>query len=190
MFQPWTKKEAGKFILCFVLFFALVLGTELPGFLSPMYWAFHPILAAFFAAGPVTCVLCMKRGFGSAAAIPLLWFIVMKLIGELGMPLMWISALAMIVVAEIVHMALGCENLRSIRVSAVLAALVPSAAIWPLYLQTDVFVGRAMEEMDQAYATKLGSYGTIGFFILMSVLSIVMAIISERVAEKIMKIKK
>lgn len=173
-----------------MLFFVLVLGTELPGFLSPMYWAFHPIFAAFFAAGPVTCVLCMKRSFGSAAAVPLLWFIGMKLIGELEMPLMWISALAMIIAAEIVHMDLGCESLRSIRVSAVLAALVPSAAIWPLYLQTDVFVGRAMEEMDQAYAAKLGSYGTIGMFFLMLVLSVVMAAISERAAEKIMKVKK
>lgn len=189
MFQPWTKKEVGKFILCFVLFFALVLCTELPGFLSPLYWAIHPVFAAFLAAGPVTCVLTMKRGFGSAAAVPLLWFIGMKLIGELGMPLMWIGALAVIAVAEIVHMALGCKSLRSIRVSAVIAALAPSAVIWPLYFQTETFVGRAAEEMDQAYAAGLGSYGTIGMFILMIVLSVVLAVISERIAEKIMKVR-
>ena len=189
MFQSWTKKEAGKFILCFILFFALVLCTELPGYLNPMYWAFHPIFTAFLAAGPVTCVLSMKRGFGSAAVIPLLWFIGMKLIGELGMPLMWIGALVMIIVTEVVHMGLGCENLRSIRVSAVIAALVPSAVIWPLYFQTEEFVGRATAEMDQAYASQLGSYGTIGMFVLMIVLSVVLATISERVAERILKIK-
>ena len=189
MFQSWTKKEVGKFILCFILFFALVLCTELPGFLSPMYWAFHPIFVAFFAAGPVTCVLSMKRGFGSAAALPLLWFIGMKCIGELGMPLMWMGALVMILAAEAVHMALGCESLRSIRVSAILAALAPSAVIWPLYFQTKEFVGRATAEMDQAYASKLGSYGTVGMFLLMIVLSVILALISERVAEKIMQIK-
>ena len=189
MFQSWKKKEIGIFILCFVLYFALVLCTELPGFLSPMYWAFHPIFTAFLAAGPVTCVLSMKRGFGSAAAIPRLWFIGMKFIGELGMPLMWTGALVMIIVAEVVHMALGCESLRSIRVSAVLAALVPSAVIWPLYFQTEEFVRRATAEMDQTYASQLGSYGTIGMFALMIILSIVLAAISERVAEKILKIK-
>ena len=189
MFQSWKKKEVGKFILCFILFFALVLLTELPGYLSPMYWAFHPICAAFLAAGPVTCVLSMKRGFGSAAALPLLWFIGMKLIGELGMPLMWMGALVMVAVAEIVHMVLGYENLRSIRVSAVLAAIVPSAVIWPLYLQTEEFVGRATEEMNHAYASSLGSYGTIGMFVLMIILSVVTATISERVAEKILKIR-
>ena len=189
MFRSWTKKEVGKFVLCFVLTFALVLCTELPGFLSPTYWAFHPICAAFLAAGPVTCVLSMKRGFGSAAALPLLWFIGMKLIGELGMPLMWMGALAMIVAAEVVHIALGCEGQLSIRVSAVLAALVPSAVIWPLYFQTEEFVGRATAEMDQAYAAKLGSYGTTGMFLLMIVFSAGTALLSERIAEKIMKIK-
>ena len=190
MFQSWTKKEAGKFILCFILFFVLVLLTELPGYLSPLYWALHPVCAAFLAAGPVTCVLSMKRGFGSAAALPLLWFIVMKLMGELGMPLMWIGALVMIVVAEVVHMALGCDNLRSIRVSAVLAALTTSTIIWPLYFQTKEFVTRAADEMNQTYASALSSYGKPVMFILMIVLSVIAATVSERIAERIMKIKK
>ena len=188
MFAKWTKKEILTFVLCFAVFFVLVLATQLPGYLSPLYWAMFPVLSAFVAAGPLTCVMSMKRGFGSAAALPLLWLIVYKLFGEMGMTLMWVGALALIVLAELCHMLLGPEKLVSIRISAVIAALVPSAAIWPLYLQKDVFLAAAAEEgMSTAYVAGLDQYGNIGVFALMIVLSCVTATLSERISEKILK---
>ena len=33
MFTKWTRKEAARFFICFAVFFALVLLTQLPGFL-------------------------------------------------------------------------------------------------------------------------------------------------------------
>ena len=44
-----------------------------------------PVLAVFVSAGPLTCMMNMKKGFGSAAALPLLWFVVNRLMGEIGM---------------------------------------------------------------------------------------------------------
>ena len=188
MFTRWTKKEILTLILCFAAFFILVLATQLPGFLSPLYWSMFPVLAAFVASGPLTCLMSMKRGFGSAAALPLLWLAVYKLFGEMGMTLMWVGALALIVLAELVHMLLGPEKLVSIRISAVIAALVPSAAIWPLYLQKPVFLAAAAEEgMSAAYVAGLDKYGNIGIFALMLVLSCVTATLSERISEKILK---
>ena len=188
MFTKWAKKEILTFVLCFAVFFVLVLATQLPGYLSPLYWAMFPVLSAFVAAGPLTCVMSMKRGFGSAAVLPLLWLIVYKLFGEMGMTLMWVGALALIVLAEIVHMLLGPQKLVSIRISTVIAALVPSAAIWPLYLQKPVFLAAAAEEgMSAAYVAGLDQCGNIGIFALMIVLSCVTATLSERISEKILK---
>ena len=189
MFQSWSKKEVGKFILCFVCYFVLIIAIEIPGFASPLYWAIVPIFTAFVAAGPATCVLSMKRGFGSAAILPLLWLIVMRLLGELSMPLMWVGAIVLIVLAEVIHMAFGCTKLRGIRISAVIAALVPSVTIWPLYFQQARFVELAAEEMGADYAAGLAHYGKPALFVVMTVVSIIAALLSERISEKIAKVE-
>ena len=63
MFAKWTKKEILTFVLCFVVFFVLVLATQLPGYLSPLYWAMFPVLSAFVAAGPLACVMSIQNAF-------------------------------------------------------------------------------------------------------------------------------
>ena len=188
MFQRWTKKEILRFILCFAAFFVLVLATQLPGFLSPLYWAIFPVFAAFVAAGPLTCVMNMKRGFGSTAAIPLLWFIVYRCMGELGMPFMWAWIITLIVIGEIVRKLIGYETLRSIRVCVPLMSLVPMGNIAPLYLSKTAFLQRAAAETDAAYVAALDKYGTILMFILVLVFAVALAVISERISEKILKI--
>ena len=189
MFQSWTKKEVVRFILCFVVFFALVLATQLPGFASPLYWVMFPALASFAAAGPLTCVMSMKRGFGSTAAIPLLWFIVYRLMGEIGMPLMWVWMLGLMVIGELVRKLVGYDNLKSIRICTPIMSLVPMGNLIPLYFQKSEFLRQAAEEMEPAYVEGLDRYGTIGMFILVLVLAIALAVISERISERIMKIR-
>ena len=189
MFQHWTKKEILKFIVCFAVFFVLVLATQLPGFLSPLYWAIFAVPAAFVAAGPLTCVMDMKRGFGSTAAIPLLWFIVYRCMGELGMPLMWIWIIALILTGEIVRKLLGYENLKSIRVCVPLMSLVPMGNIAPLYITKAAFLQRAAAEMDAEYVAGLDQYGTIWMFVIVLVLAVILAVVSERISEKILKMK-
>lgn len=189
MFCKWTKKEVFKFILCFAFFFILVLATQLPGFLSPLYWAVFPVFSAFVAAGPLTCVMDMKRGFGSTAAIPLLWFIVYRCMGELGMSLMWAWIIAFIVLGEIIRKLIGYEKLQSIRVCVPLMSLVPMGNIAPLYLSKAAFLQRAAAEMDGEYVASLDKYGTVSMFVLVLALAVVLAIVSERISEKILKIK-
>ena len=91
--KNWTKKEWLKCLLCFVIYFALILVSELPGYASPLYWVLCPVVAAFLGAGPLTCVMNMGKGIGGAAVLPVLWFVVMKLMGEFSMPLMIIGML-------------------------------------------------------------------------------------------------
>ena len=189
MFSKWTKKEVLRFALCFAAFFILVLGTQLPGFASPFYWAIYSVFAAFVAAGPITCVMNMKRGFLSAAAIPILWFILYRCIGELGMPLMWIWFAAVVVIAEVVYKLIGYDSLKSIRVCAPIASLAPMANIIPLYFQKPAFLSKALEEMDPSYVAGLDKYGTKGMFVLVLVCAVILAVVSERITERILKIK-
>jgi len=184
MLQKWTGKQVLKLILSFAALFALVLLTQLPGFLSPFYWAVCPILSAFFAAGPITCVMDMKRGLGSAAVLPLLWLIVYRCVGEMSMPLMWIWVIAAIVISEIVYKIMGYGTRRSIRVCAPLASLTTFGMLSPLYLQKNTFLKRAAAEMDAAYVADLNKYGTIWMFVLVLVLAAGLAVVSERLTEK------
>ena len=189
MFQPWSKKEIVKFVLCFAVFFVLVLATQLPGFLSPLYWSIFPVFSAFVAAGPLTCVMNMKRGFGSTAVIPLLWFLVYRCMGELGMPLMWAWIIVLLLIGELVRKLVGYEKRSSIRVCVPLMSLVPMGNLAPLFLTKTAFLQRASEEMDAAYVSALDRYGTVWMFLAVLVLAVVLAAVSERISEKILKIK-
>ena len=189
MFQSWKKKEVIRFILCFAAFFVLVLATQLPGYASPLYWAMFPALSAFVAAGPLTCVMSMKRGFGSAAAIPLLWFILYRLLGEIGMPLMWVWMLGLMVIGEIVRGLIGYDGLKSIRICVPIMSIIPMGNLIPLYFQKSEFLRRAAEEMEPDYVAGLDRYGTTWMFVLVLALAIILAVVSEHISEKIMKIK-
>ena len=189
MFQSWTKKEVIRFILCFAAFFVLVLATQLPGYASPLYWAMFPALSAFVAAGPLTCVMSMKRGFGSAAILPLLWFILYRLMGEIGMPMMWIWMLGFMVIGEVIRKLVGYEGLKSIRICVPIMSIIPTGNLVPLYFQKSEFLRLAAEEMEPEYVAGLDKYGTIGMFIVVLVLALILAVVSERISEKIMRIK-
>jgi len=190
MLNRWTGKQLLRLFGCFAAFFLLVLLTQLPGYMSPFYWTICPLLSAFAAAGSITCVMDMKRGFGSAAVLPLLWFILYRCIGEMGMPLMWIWVIAVIVIAEIVHKLMRYGTLKSIRVCAPLASLATFGMLIPLYFQKNAFLARAASEMDPTYVAGLDRYGTLWIFALVLALAVGLAVLSERLTEKILKIEK
>lgn len=187
MFTKWSKKEVGKFVLCFVIMFVLILLTELPGFLSPFYWSVFSIGSAFVAVGPITYVMNMKKGFGSSAVLILLWFLLNRCVGELGMPLMWIWILAVAVIVEVLRAIIGYDKITSIRVCAPIAALTPFAPIAPLYFSKEEFLSKALEEMSSDYVAGLDKYGTILTCVIVLVLMLVVGIIGERLTEKIAK---
>ena len=158
---------------CFVIYFALILVSELPGYASPLYWVLCPVVAAFLGAGPLTCVMNMGKGIGGAAVLPVLWFIVMKLMGEFSMPLMIIGMLCMIILAEVVRGCVGYEKKSSIRAATPFLSLIVFASFLPLYFQTAAYSGNAMAEMGAEYGAKIASYGNFGMFLLVLVLSVI-----------------
>ena len=160
--KNWTKKEWLRCLLCFVIYFALILVSELPGYASPLYWVLCPVVAAFLGAGPLTCVMNMGKGIGGAAVLPVLWFLVMKLMGEFSMPLMIIGMLCMMILAEVVRGCVGYEKKSSIRAAIPFLSLIVFASFLPLYFQTAAYSGNAMAEMGAEYGAKIASYGNFG----------------------------
>ena len=148
-----------------------------------------PVLAAFLGAGPLTCVMNMGKGIGGAAVLPVLWFIVMKLMGEFSMPLMIIGMLCLMILAEVVRGSVGYEKKGSIRAATPFLSLIVFASFLPLYFQTAAYSGNAMAEMGAEYGAKIASYGNFGMFLLVLVLSVIAGMISERLSEKILKME-
>ena len=68
-------------------------------------------------------------------------------------------------------------------------SLVPMGNLAPLFLSKTAFLQRASEEMDAAYVAALDRYGTVWMFLAVLVLAVVLASVSERISEKILKIK-
>ena len=187
--KNWTKKEWLRCLLCFVIYFALILVSELPGYASPLYWVLCPVVAAFLGAGPLTCVMNMGKGIGGAAVLPVLWFVVMKLMGEFSMPLMIIGMLCLMILAEVVRGIVGYEKKSSIRAATPFLSLIVFASFLPLYFQTDAYYNGALEEMGAEYAAKIASYDSFGMFLLVLVLCVIAGTISERLSEKVLKMK-
>ena len=94
-----------------------------------------------------------------------------------------------LVAGEILRALIGYETLKSIRVCVPLMSLVPMGNIAPLYLSKAAFLERAAAEMDAEYVASLDKYGTVPMFILVLVLSLALAAVSERISERILKIK-
>lgn len=189
MFTKWSKREVKKLIVCFVVMFVLILMTELPGFMSPFYWSVFSIGSAFLAVGPITYVMHMKKGFGSAAILPFLWLLVNRLAGELSMAFMWGWCIVIMIVAEVVRKIIGYQSDTGIRICAPIAALTPFAPIVPLYFQKEAFIARATEigEMTKEYISTMASYSSIPRGLLIIVIMLIVAVIGERLTEKIAK---
>ena len=60
----------------------------------------------------------------------------------------------------------------------------------PLYFQKNAFLARAASEMDPTYVAGLDRYGTLWMFALVLALAVGLAVLSERLTEKILKIEK
>lgn len=187
MFTKWTKKEAGRFLLCFVVMVVLVLLTELPGFLSPFYWSVFSVGSAFVAVGPIAYVMNMKKGFGSSAVLILLWLIINRCAGEMGMPVMWAWIIALAVIVEVLRKLIGYDSIRSIRICAPIAALAPFAPIVPLYFSKAKFLALALEEMSEEYVAVLDKYGTLTRGIIVLALMLIVGAVGERLTERIAK---
>lgn len=190
MFQKWNKSEIIKGIICLVLYVGFEVLAQVPGFVSAGYWVFFPIVAAFFMAGPVTCLMSMKRGFGSAAVLPLIWFILMRCAGEIGLYPSWIYFALLLVVAEVVRKLIGYDKLLSIRVCVPILSLIPISPLMGLFFMKETYLSMALEEMGSAdYVATLEKLGSPWILILLVVLCAAVGLLSEFLSEKVMKIK-
>ena len=185
MFTGWTGKEIIKTIVLFVLYVLLGYAAMYSGYYSPVYWMLFPIAAAFLMAGPLTVMMSMKRGIGSALLLPLLFFILAKLIGELSFSCAWIPFLGIIIAAELIRDILGAEKRFSIR-SAVLITLL-SMAMWNngFYFGGQAYMDAAVADMGTEYIGTAAGLSTPLMYAAVVIGILLAASISERLTEKI-----
>ena len=117
-----------------------------------------------------------------------MYFALMRIIGEFGMDLMQSSMLALLAILLILDLAISNKKLKA-RICVPFASLIHGTALWPLYFQKAEFEAAAMEEVSSSYADKLISYGNPLFFILVTVLSLLVAYLCELLTEKLFKNK-
>ena len=65
-----------------------------------------------------------------------------------------------------------------------IAALAPFGTIFPLYFQKAVFLEAALGEMNEEYVAGLDKYGNLPMCILVLILSIILANVSERISRR------
>ena len=172
-------------VLGFIIYFALSLLPQFPGFASPFYWILHPIVCSFFASGVI--VFSISK-INNSFIYPFMYFALMRIIGEFGMDLMQSSMLALLAILLILDLAISNKKLKA-RICVPFASLIHGTALWPLYFQKAEFEAAAMEEVSSSYADKLISYGNPLFFILVTVLSLLVAYLCELLTEKLFKNK-
>lgn len=169
----------------FVVYFVVILLSEIPGFLSPLYWVLSPIVTAFVATCPLMMVMTKKENFGSTLILPALWFVVMIAMGELAQPIVKLAMLSVMVFAAVVREILGYNKIWSVRITVAILSLVPFCINLLLYSDTTLFHSLAIGEMGQEYADTIAQYGTNGMFILVAACTIVSSIVSIVLTEKL-----
>lgn len=175
-------KSISYAILYFVLFVLLIFCSELPGFLSPYYWVAFGIVAAFFAAGPLT--MCIHKT-GSVLLLPIAWFLLNRAMGEIGMDLMQVGSLILMTAAAVVTLLYRDNKQKCQRICVPILVAMPSCNLLPLYFQTDVFGKAALEEMDAEYVSQLLGCAHLWVFALITICVIIAGIISQRLTERL-----
>ena len=157
------------------------------GLIHPACYAyvgtFLPILFSFvylYAAANMRC-------FGAAAVLNGFTLVVGLIAGEGTLPFI-IGMVVLAVIAEIVRRTNGYETLRGVRRSFIPLAFsfYTYAAHW--WTDTEASLAAAVEEMPAGYAEKMEPViRNIPLLILMLVLTVPVAVLSMRLAEKVMK---
>lgn len=179
-----------KVVLLLVIYFVLMLLPMFLGYLSPVLWFFYPVLSALLAATPFLWGAKDWKKLGGVAIFPFFWYFIMVLMGELSFVERVITPLVIILIAELVRRFIGYEKQIGLRVSYAISSLVTVMQHLIILTRTDFYYQGAVEEMgSSAYAETIVGFGTVGYFILLLVLTFVAGYLGAVLSEKLFKTK-
>ena len=181
------KKAVWRVLFAAIIYLVLFVLGSTCGLIHPACYAyvgtFLPLLFSFvylYTAAEMQC-------FGAALVLNGFTLIIALVAGEGNLPLV-VGLLLLTVIAELVRKRNGYETLRGVRRSFIPLAFsfYAYAAHW--WTDTAGSLAAAVEEMPAGYAEKMeGVIHNIPILILMLVLTVPVAVLGMRLAERAMK---
>jgi len=172
----------------FVIYFVLVFGCEFLGFVSPLLWVYYSVLAGLLAATPFMAFASKSTRIGVVALFPILYLVIMLIIGEVSQPICGLMFVAVCILAEVIRRLISSGKQLALRLSYSMTAVAYGMLLLPLWTKTAWYYEGAVEEMgSQAYADALMCYATPFGLISQVVLTFAAGYIGALIAEKIFK---
>ena len=181
------KLPVFQILLAMLIYLALFVLASSCGLIHPACYAcagtFVPILFSFV----YLYVAANIQGFGAALLLNGFVLIVGLIAGEGNLPFV-VGLVALTLLAEFIRRLNGCDTLKGVRLSFLPFAFSFYAYSAHWWTDTDGSLAAAVEEMPAGYADKmLPVIQNVPMLVVMLVLTIPVAILSMRLAERIMK---
>lgn len=179
--------KAVKVILMAIAYLAIFLLGAASGIIHPMCYAYAGAVLPFLFAFVYLYTATTIRGFGAAAILNGFMLILGLLTGEADIAFI-IGIVVLTALAEVLRYCFGYDTLKGIRWSFVPFAFsyFPYAAHW--WTDTEGSLAAAVEEMPAGYDQLMKPViENIPMLIVVLVLTIPIAILAMRIAEKVLK---
>ena len=183
------KRTALHLLIAAAAWFVLFILASACGLIHPVCYAYAgtviPLLFSFvylFAAADL-------RGFGAATILNGVALLIGLIMGEGNLPFI-LGTVILTVIAEIIRKAAGYDTLKGVRLSFIPLAFSFYAYSAHWWTDTEVSLAAALEEMPVGYADKMEPViHNIPMLIIMLVLTVPVAILGMRLAEKVLNKK-
>lgn len=183
-------KKGLQVVLLLAIYFLLMFFPMFMGFASATLWFFYPVVAALLAATPLMWWASKQQKLGAVAIFPLVWYLLMLLMGELAFPERMVAPVVIIVLAEIMRRVIGYGEQKALRLSYAASSLVTAMQHLIIFTRTDYYYEGAVEEMGSVeYAEKIVGYAKPGYLILLLVFTFGAGYLGALISEKIFKNK-
>ncbi len=181
------KKQVVKIIIAAIVYLALYPLASSAGLIHPACYAYVGTLLPLLFAFVYLPVAANRQGFGAAAILNGFVTVIGLIAGEGNLPLI-IGMIGLTVLAEIIRAVCGYDTLKGVRLSFIPFAFsfYTYSAHW--WFDKEGSLASAVEEMPAGYADKMETEITNHpEFVIALVLTVPVAILGMRIAEKVLK---
>ncbi len=174
-------------LLSALIYLGLFVLASSCGLIHPACYAYAGTFVPIFFSLVYLYTAASIQGFGAALLLNAFVLIVGLIMGE-GNPPMIIGLILLALAAELIRKLCAYDTLRGVRLSFILFAFSFYAYSAHWWTDTAGSLAAAMEEMPAGYAEKMKPViGNIPMLVVMLLLTIPVAILGMRLAEKVLK---
>ena len=174
-------------IISAIVYLALYPLGSATGLIHPACYAYVGTLLPLLFAFVYLPAAANRQGFGAAAILNGFTLIIGLIAGEGNLPLI-IGMIGLAVLAEIIRAACGYESFKGVRLSFIPFAFSFYAYSAHWWFDKEGSLAAAVEEMPAGYADKMEPViNNIPVIVIALVLTVPVAILGMRIAEKVLK---